>query len=171
MALAQLVDTSFFVYAFFGLVAVSSVIMVRAFKVSLSEKEVGKAEALVRIQEGQEAVRDAIRMLDEDVMEDPRTKILACYQRMISAARDLGAPVGLDRTARELEKGIREMFLLRGDGIATLTVLFEEARYSLHTVSEEDSRQARECLLEIQGELNGTFSLASEEPGAPSVQA
>ncbi len=167
LALAQLLDTSFFVYAFFGLVAVSSVIMIRAFRVSLTEKEIGKTEALARIQEGQEAVREAIRMLEEDSVDDPRMKILACYQRMIKAAQNLGAPIGPGQTARELEGGIRDMFLLKGNGIASLTALFEEARYSLHQVSEEESNHARLCLFEIQGELNGTARLASEEPGKP----
>ncbi len=172
LTLSSLVDTNLIIYAFFGLVAVSSVIMVRAFKVSMDEKEVGKEDALARVQEGQAAVQDAIRMLDEDVLEDPRTKILACYQRMIKAAMDLGAPVGPDRTARELEKGIREMFLLKGEGIANLTVLFEEARYSLHPVSEEDSRLAREYLMEIREELSGTARLAGEEAaGTASLQA
>ncbi len=172
VTISSLVDTNLIMYAFFGLVAVSSVIMVRAFKVSLSEKETSKAEALARVQEGQAAVQDAIRMLDEDVVEDSRTKILACYQRMIKAASDLGAPVGPDKTARELEKGIREMFLLRGRGIANLTVLFEEARYSLHPVSEEDSKLAREYLLEIREELSGTARLANEEAaGTAGLQA
>lgn len=160
LAISSLIDTNFFVYTFFALVAVSSVIMVRAFAVSLKETDLSKEKALAVAQEGEVAVKDAIRKLDDETL-DPRTKILACYQRMIRAAQDLGAPVGPDRTARELEHGIRNMFMLRGDGIATLTALFEEARYSLHEVYEKESEQARDCLVQIQEELRATAQLAS----------
>jgi hypothetical protein len=163
LAVSSLIDTNFFIYTFFALVAVSSVIMVRAFAVSMKQGDPSEAEALAVVHEGQEAVQDAIRMLDDET-QNPRTKILACYQRMIKAAQDLGAPVGPDRTARELEKGIRDMFLLKGNGIAMLTALFEEARYSLHDVSEEDSGQARDCLLDIQEELRTTARPASTDP-------
>lgn len=160
LAISSLIDTNLFIYTFFALVAVSSVIMVRAFAVSMKQGDFSERETLARTQEGQEAVQDAIRMLDDET-QDPRTKILACYQRMIRAAQDLGAPVGPDRTARELESGIRNMFLLKGDGIATLTALFEEARYSLHEVNEKDSEQARDCLVQIQEELRAAAQLAS----------
>ncbi len=160
LALANLVDTNFLVFSFLGILAVSSVIMVRAFKVSWDESKSANTENTLLVQaQGREAVQEAMRVLDEDENGEPRVRIIRCYERMIKAAADLGAPVGPDRTARELEKGIRGMLLLKGPGIANLTRLFEEARYSLHAVSEEDAGLARECLVEIQDELTGTVSL------------
>lgn len=153
LSLASLVDTNIFVWAFFAVTAICSVIMVRALKVSWDETRAERMMAVELVQaEGRLAVKDAIKVLDGDG-GDPRMRIMACYQRMIRAAADLGAPVGADRTARELEHGIRGMFQLKGSGISRLTGLFEVARYSLHSVGEEDEQLARTCLVEISGEL------------------
>ncbi len=160
LAIASLVDTNLFILAFYGVLAISSVIMVRAFKVSWDQERSERLDNILLVQEqGREAVQDAIKVLDEDENGDPRTRIMLSYERMIKAAAHLGAPMGPDKTARELEKGIRGMFLLKGPGIVRLTRLFEEARYSIHPVWEEDARMARECLMEIQEELSRTVSL------------
>ncbi len=158
-AVANLVDTNLFVAAFLGILAVSSVIMARGVKVAWDETRAAKLQLVEMAQEQRRtAVEDAIRVLDREENGDPRARILACYQRMIKAASDLGALVGPDKTARELERGIRGMFLLKGPGIARLTGLFEEARYSLHPLTEEDSVLARGCLVEISEELSRTVS-------------
>lgn len=159
LAIAGLLDTNFFVVAFFGLLALSSVIMVRAIKVSWDETRSKRLDNAIMVQQhGQAAVHDAIRVL-EDQNGDPRERIMRCYLIMITAAANLGAPVGADRTARELERGIKGMFQLKGPGITTLTGLFEEARYSLHPISEDESLLAHEALLEIQEELGKTVSI------------
>jgi len=160
LAFATLVDTNMFALAFFGVLIVSSVIMFRAAMVHLDEIRKQRLELVEMAQEhGREAVQAAIRVLDERGEDDPRARILACYQRMVKVASDLGASVGADKTARELERGIRSMFLLNGPGIARLTRLFEEARYSLHPITEEDAAMARECLVEISEEFDKTVSL------------
>ncbi len=160
LAIGSLIDTNVFALAFLGLVTIGSVIMVRAVLVHLEEVHKEKVELFETVQEhGRQAVQAAIRILDETIVDDPRGRIQACYLKMIKAASDLGAPVGADKTARELEKGIRGMFLLKGPGIARLTGLFEEARYSLHRITEEDSRTARESLVEISEELNRSIIL------------
>lgn len=155
LALSSLVDTSLFVFAFFGFALLGSLILARAIVVHVQEVRRESLEMIQVAQElGRTAARDAIRLLDESDGMDPRLRILACYQEMVKAAAGLGAPVGPDKTARELERGIRSMFLLRGSGISRLTGLFEVARYSLHPVTEEDDHMARECLVEISGELD-----------------
>jgi hypothetical protein len=160
VSFASLVDTNLFAVAFFGVLIVSSVIMVRAVKVHLEETRNETVHLIEVVQEqGREAVRAAIRILDDDSEGDARQRILACYQKMISVAAHLGAPVGLDKTARELELAIRNMFQLKGYGIARLTRLFEEARYSLHSMTLEDAEMARECLVEINEELSGTVTV------------
>lgn len=159
IAFARNIDYNILVPAFFALLAVSSVIMVRAIKVSWDETRRMMNENLLLVQQhGQAAVQDAIRVLESGENGDARTRIILCYERMIRAAADLGAPVGPDRTARELEKGIRGMFQLKGQGIARLTRHFEEARYSLHIITDQDSQSAVESLLEIQEELRKTAS-------------
>jgi uncharacterized protein DUF4129 len=157
IAFGRSIDYNILVPAFLALLVVSSVIMVRAIKVSWDETRGMMNDNLQLVQhQGQVAVQDAIRVLESGEGGDHRTRIILCYERMIRAAAKLGAPVGLDRTARELEKGIRGMFQLKGQGIARLTSLFEEARYSLHVITDQDSQSALDSLLEIQEELRKT---------------
>ncbi len=160
ISFASFVDTNLFAVAFFGVLIVSSVIMVRAVMVHLEETR-NEAVQLVEVaqEQGREAVRAAIRILDDNSEGDARERILACYQKMINAASDLGAPIGRDKTARELEQAIRTTFQLKGSGIARLTRLFEEARYSLHAITWEDAEMARECLVEIEEELDRTVTV------------
>ena len=157
IAFAANVNYNILVPAFLAVLAVSSVIMVRAIKVSWDETRGLMHENIESVQQqGQAAVQEAIRVLESQESGDPRTRIILCYERMIRAASDLGAPVGPDRTARELERGIRGMFQLKGQGIAKLTSQFEEARYSLHVITDGDSQAALDSLLEIQEELRET---------------
>jgi fructose-1-phosphate kinase PfkB-like protein len=72
---------------------------------------------------------------------------------MVQAAQHLGAPVSSDQTARELETAIRKMLMLLGPAIKELTELFEEARYSLHPITEKDGEKAHQCLLSIAEEM------------------
>ena len=152
-ALSDFVESEWFSITFLSLLAVSSVILARSFWVSRDQVPFdGVLPAAVR-QEGSAAVEDALGILRAQDAGDSRSRILACYERMIKAATSLGARVSVDQTARELEAGIRLTFQLKGGGIADLTRLFEEARYSLHSMTEEDSEQAQRCLLEIGEEL------------------
>ncbi len=158
-ALADLISSGWFAIAFFGLLVVSSVILVRGIKVSLDETRAGEYLPDRVREEGTVAVRDALRVLEKEEVADPRTRIMACYERMIRAAASLGADVSVDQTARELESGIRRMFQLKSPSIRDLTRLFEEARYSLHPITEQDSEEAQRCLLEIGEELRATVSV------------
>ena len=72
---------------------------------------------------------------------------------MVQAAQHLGAPVTSDQTARELETAIRSMLLLRGPAIDDLTKLFEEARYSLHVITDSEAEEAHRFLLDISEEM------------------
>jgi len=151
--LGSIVQTSWFSIAFLGLLAVSSVIIIRAVKVSFEESR-GKIIPMPGPPaEGISAVEDAIHILESQEATDPRTRIINCYQRMIQAAQHLGAPVTSDQTARELETAIRKMLILRGSAITDLTELFEEARYSLHPITERDGEKAHQHLLSIAEEM------------------
>lgn len=159
--LAGFVFTPYFSTAFLGLLIVSTVIIARSILVSLQETKAGRFLPARVLEEGTVAVEDALRTLEMEETADPRTRIMACYERMIRAAASLGAHVSVDLTARELEEGIRQTFQLKGRAIADLTRLFEEARYSLHTITELDSEEAQRSLLEIAGELRATVSVGN----------
>ncbi len=161
-------STDWYVFPFMALIIIGGIILARGVWVSVDET---RRVALLtpRVQEeGQAAVREAMIVLVAKDEADPGSRIIACYQRMVRAAASLGAPIGLDLTARELEAGIRDMFRLSGPGIGELTRLFEEARYSLHLMTEADSQEARSCLVEIAAELRA--SPLVDEPGPEAVK-
>jgi hypothetical protein len=153
--LSGLVQSNWFVLAFFGLLTVSSVIVARGVIVygkavradALSEIALSRVEGII-------AVQDAISILKRQVEVDPRQRIINCYQRMVQAAQGLGATVTSDQTARELETAIRRMLFIDSSAIRELTDLFEEARYSLHSITEDDAHQAQQCLVGISEQMN-----------------
>jgi uncharacterized protein DUF4129 len=151
--LGSIVQANWFYTAFIGLIGVSSVIIIRAFRVSWDESRRNILEEHGPQAEAISAVEDAIQILESQGVMDPRTRIIHCYQRMVRAAQHLGAPVTSDQTARELESAIRKMLMIRGPAIKELTELFEEARYSLHAITERDGERAHERLLSIAEEM------------------
>jgi hypothetical protein len=151
--LGSIVQANWFSTAFIGLLAVSSVIIIRAVIVSWEESRGKIIQMPVPPIEGISAVEDAMHILESQEAMDPRTGVINCYQRMVQAAQHLGAPVSSDQTARELETAIRKMLMLLGPAIKELTELFEEARYSLHPITEKDGEKAHQCLLSIAEEM------------------
>jgi hypothetical protein len=152
-AISNLVQNYWFGIAFLGLLIVGGVILVQSVRVSMKEtSELNGQDLEVRRIRGLKAASDAIKLMDRNA-DDPRSKILACYEQMIASVSDLGAPVSLDQTARELEAAIRLIFALKGTAAGELTQLFEEARYSLHEINDQDANEARKCLESIGEEL------------------
>ena len=155
-------STDWFYISFLGLLVLSSLIVARGTFVSWKDTKAQLRLLPPRAQEeGVVAVLDAIKIIDDTETTDDRVKIISCYQRMIRAASELGAPISQDQTARELELGIRKALLLNGPGIKRLTQLFEEARYSLHPMTEEDSQNAHNWLASIAEELNHNDSVSA----------
>ena len=152
--ISSLVQNSWFSIAFLGLLVVAGFVLIQSVRVAMKETvETNSQELEVRRKEGLHAVNRAIMLVD-DRSADPRTRIIICYQHMITAVARLGVPVSSDQTARELERTIRSTFMLKGSATAKLTQLFEEARYSLHDITNEDAAYAREYLESIAGELS-----------------
>ncbi len=151
--LDDIIQANWLYTAFLGMIAVSSVIIIRAIKVSWEEMKEPITEIPTSQAEGIIAVEDAIHILESQETPDPRTRIINCYRRMIQAAQHLGTPITSDQTARELETAIRKMLMLKGSAITDLTDLFEEARYSSHPITEQNGEEARQHLLAIAEEM------------------
>jgi hypothetical protein len=151
--LSGLVQTTWFSFAFLGLVFVCGIVIIQSIRVALKEKsDVNQGLLLENREESLEAVQEALKLV-HDQTTDPRSRIIACYRHLISVAMRMGAPVSSDQTARELETGIRTMLGLEGPAMSGLTLLFEEARYSLHPITEDDSQRAYQYLQSVAGEL------------------
>jgi len=158
--LSSLVQSNWFYLAFLGFLVVSSVIIARGVLVSWQETRADRInQMLLPRAEGVVAVEDAIRILKTQPELDARTRIINCYERMVRAAQRLGATVTSDQTARELEISIRKMLIVRGSAIRALTDLFEEARYSLHPITESDAEHAQQYLQGIAEEMNIPLSV------------
>ncbi len=152
-AVSSLVQNAWFSLAFLGLLVVGGVILVESFRVSLKETRDLRIEELQAKQEqGLQAVQEAIKLVT-DPASDPRSRIIACYQYLVATVSRLGAPVSSDLTARELDRAVRSTFALKGPATSELTQLFEEARYSLHEISDIDADKARKCLESVSNEL------------------
>jgi hypothetical protein len=151
--ISSFVQNDWFSIAFLGLLVVGGLVLVQSIRVSLKETSEMKIQELqARRLEGLQAAQDAIKLID-DKTADARSRIIICFQYMIMTVSRLGVQVSSDQTARELEKAIRSTFMLNGTATGELTQLFEEARYSLHNISDEDATHAREYLQSISDEL------------------
>jgi hypothetical protein len=151
--LSGLVQNTWFSLAFLGLLIVGGVVLVEAYRVSLKETHDLRVQDLQSNREqGLLAVQEAIKLV-HDVASDPRDRIIACYRYLTATVSRLGAHVTSDQTARELEAAVRSTFALKGASITDLTQLFEEARYSLHEITEGDVDKARGDLESVAEEL------------------
>jgi len=153
-ALSSLVQNEWFSFAFLGLLVVGGVILVEGFRISLKETRDLRIQELQTNQEqGLQAVHEAIKLV-EDPASDPRRRIIACYEHLVSTVSRLGAPVSPNLTARELDRAVRSTFALKGPATTDLTQLFEEARYSLHEITDSDADKAHGYLDSVAEELD-----------------
>lgn len=156
----SLVPWGWFFPVFMGLLLVTTVAVARSLVVAFRESKARAAEEILAVRkEVLAAVEDAIRIVLDSNNVDPRTRIIKCYQRLITTASRFGVGLAPEQTARELEKGIRRRFLLEGPAIGELTFLFEEARYSLHPLSDNDASAAQVHLVEIAQEIHPRLSV------------
>lgn len=157
---SSFVQSNWFVAVFLGFLVVSTMIVARGIIVSWGVTKADLVDQLAQPSaEGIASVEDALRILEARTEADPRTRIINCYMRMVQSAQRLGASITSDQTARELETAIRQMLVIRGSSMRELTNLFEEARYSLHPITEDDADQAQQCLLDIAREMNILLSV------------
>ena len=147
-------SSAWFLPASIVLLLASSLAIGRSLVVSFQEWRQSAEDEIRNAQrQGLAAVQEAIKIVSATDRADPRVRIVLCFERLVMTASRLGAVMSPDQTAREIEMSIRRTFLLEGPATSGLTALFEEARYSLHPMSEEDAKEAREYLTQIAEEL------------------
>jgi len=98
-----------------------------------------------------EALQETIR--DLEIGADVRMTILACFQRFCGLLRARGIVDQDAFTAREIEGLAVRTFSLSREASASLTSLFEEARYSVHSLGETERERALESLGRIRASL------------------
>ncbi|RLE99193.1 MAG: hypothetical protein DRJ57_02690 [Thermoprotei archaeon] len=107
-----------------------------------------------------QAAEQAARELEEG--GDPRRAIIGYFLRLCSLLQRRGLDVRGSLTAREVAQlAERILGMNSSNALRRLVSLFEEARYSSHTVDEDMRREALACFIELKSNLS-RLGVASE---------
>lgn len=98
-----------------------------------------------------ESVDKAIRDLKEG--KDTRSTVIRCYQKMSYVLEDHGVTYDQFMTPREFEEHAVNKLGISRDKISDLTDIFEEARYSSHTLEESQRDAALKNLKLLREEI------------------
>src|SRR5437879_13358280 len=110
---------------------------------SVKEKHATRSQELqTNHEQGLQAVHEAIKIV-EVAASDPRSRIIACYQHLVSTVSGLGAPVSPNMTARELDRAVRSTFALKRPATTDLTQLEEEAGYRRQDITNGNTNNAK----------------------------
>lgn len=102
------------------------------------------------------AVQEAIYRIEAE--EDFRMAVMRCYRRLCEALEEHGVPSVEYQTAREYESAVSGVLDIPADPLSALTILFEEARYSLHEIGKKEQSRALSSLVDIRDHLSGVSS-------------
>jgi len=102
-------------------------------------------------QKATEVVRRTVRMLESG--NNYQETILACYRQMCTLLAEIGLEIGLAETPREFALQASEKLRFGKEAVNTLTFLFEEARYSRHSLGDDKRSIAISQLTTLENEL------------------
>jgi hypothetical protein len=113
------------------------------------QEEVMQKEAL-------SAVKQAISsIMIKEGDSDFRVAIIRCYRRLCELLADRNCQIKRHETVQEFKVSASGCLSIPDGPFSALTNLFEEARYSLHEISESERSAALKCLGEIEDHLTG----------------
>ncbi|HKV90368.1 MAG TPA: DUF4129 domain-containing protein [Thermoplasmata archaeon] len=148
--------------AYAGVIAVAVVVAVVAVPLALALRSRRTGEAMTvgtptAADRARAEIVDTLARLEADPDADPRALIVALYGRLLAAVdpkiEDLES-----RTAREVEALAVARLALPRPAARELTALFEEARYSEHLLTREDTIRARAALRRVLEHLGAGSS-------------
>lgn len=102
-------------------------------------------------QKATEVIRRTLTMLEAG--NNYQETILACYRQMCVLLAEVGLEIGLAQTPREFAQLSSGKLRFGKEAVNTLTFLFEEARYSQHSVGDDKRTKAISQLTILQNEL------------------
>jgi len=103
-----------------------------------------------------EIVRRTVKMLESG--HNYRDAIVDCYRQMCVLLAEAGLEIGLAQTAREFSMQASNKLKTGKDAVNILTFLFEEARYSRHSLSADKRSIAIAQLRILERELTGVLA-------------
>jgi Domain of unknown function (DUF4129) len=154
-ATSSSVSLTYVLYALLALVLLAAI--VACILIILRRIPAGSAEAVLRLPDDDESLRDAIESGRRALrsFDDAQAAIIACYVAMEASLASAGAAREVAETPDELLGRAIGSGLLQGGAAGRLTVLFYEARYSSHALPATARDEAVEALDAISAELAG----------------
>ena len=105
-------------------------------------------------------VRRTVKMLESG--NNYQETILACYKQMCTLLAEIGLEIGLAQTPREFALQASKKLRFGKEAVNTLTFLFEEARYSQHSLGDDKRSIAISQLTTLQNELTDELAVNIE---------
>ena len=106
-------------------------------------------------------VRRTVRMLESG--NNYQETILACYKQMCTLLAEIGLEIGLAQTPREFALQASKKLQFGKGAVNTLTFLFEEARYSQHSLGPDKRSIAISQLTTLENELADELTVNVDE--------
>jgi len=82
-----------------------------------------------------------------------RQTVLECYRKICEILESMSKIDGRLLTAREFEAAVGDRLKLKSPYLSQITDIFEDARYSVHEISEREADVAIECLTHLSSAL------------------
>lgn len=107
-------------------------------------------------------VRNTVRLLMSG--NNYQETILDCYRQMCTLLAEIGLEIGLAQTPREFALQASKKLRFGKEAVNTLTFLFEEARYSQHSLGDDKRAVAISQLSTLENELAYELKVNIGEP-------
>ncbi|HUO42202.1 MAG TPA: DUF4129 domain-containing protein [Methylomirabilota bacterium] len=107
-------------------------------------------------------VRNTVRLLMSG--NNYQETILDCYRQMCTLLAEIGLEIGLAQTPREFALQASKKLRFGKEAVNTLTFLFEEARYSQHSLGDDKRAVAISQLSTLENELAYEMKVNIGEP-------
>ncbi len=120
-----------------------------------------KYDKTVQAKEVAETIQRAIQTMHDG--SDARSTVIRCYAEMCRVMAKHGVSEEEHLTSREFEVLAGDNLPISKDHLHNLVMVFEEARYSDHEMSTEDSKRALGCLERVKEDLLKAVQKVEEE--------
>jgi hypothetical protein len=136
-------------FAFFAILALGVIGIY--FFVSLRREKLKSGKDDTRSKEMVRTIQHAIDTLAKGT--DARSTVIRCYRDLCRIMEKHGVKEEVHLTPREFEDLALEKLPISKEHLHNLVRVFEEARYSKHTMSTKESVRARACLEHVKNDL------------------
>jgi len=138
-------------FAFGAIVTTSAILLLAGFRRAVAFNREDSNLGYAVPEKAAEIVGRAVTTLQSGA--DYQDVIIACYKQMCIILAHGGLEIGLTQTAREFAEQVCRKLRIGKEAVRGLTFLFEEARYSQHSVGNDKRSTALSQLASLKREL------------------